>query len=358
MRILVTALIALVTAVAATGCGGSGGGSGSDDGGAQPMDTSTAAHRFLDAYVTSDGRVQRKDEGDDIVSEGQAYGMLIAEIAGRDDLAQTIWSWTKANLQRPDDLISWHADPSGKVLDQGSATDADVLLAYALLRYSGTDADSLHRDGQQLAHAVLQNETVDHHGAPVPVAGPWALTTPYSVDPSYWMPGVYDGLATLTGDQRWSQARAATVDIVSQLTGDGSTLPSDWATLDDSAKASGSGNGNPVQYGADAERMPIWFAYGCDDASKALAAKWWGLLSGQPGALALNLDGSVLNGTPFPVAYLGAAAAAHAAGDDDSADDLRGQAAQAAQQTPTYYGDAWLALSGALADGIIGGCRG
>jgi len=355
IRTLVTVLIALATALAAAGCGSGGSGSG-DNGGAQPMDTSTAAHRFLDTYVSSDGRVQRKDEGNDIVSEGQAYGMLIAEIAGRDDLAQSIWSWTKSHLQRPDDLISWHADPSGKVLDQASATDADILLAYALLRYSGTGADSLHQDGQQLAHAVLANETVTHDGAPIPVAGPWALNAPYSVDPSYWMPGIYDGLAKLTGDQRWTQARSATVAVVSQLTGNGSSLPPDWATLDQSAKATGSGGGNPVQYGADAQRMPIWFAYGCDDASKGLAASWWKLLSAQPGALALNLDGSPLNGNPFPVAYLGAAAAAHAAGDDDSANSLRAQAAQAAEQSPSYYGDAWLALSGGLADGIIGGC--
>jgi len=93
IRTLVTVLIALATALAAAGCGSGGSGSG-DNGGAQPMDTSTAAHRFLDTYVSSDGRVQRKDEGNDIVSEGQAYGMLIAEIARRDDLAQSIWSWT------------------------------------------------------------------------------------------------------------------------------------------------------------------------------------------------------------------------------------------------------------------------
>ena len=39
-----------------------------------------AADRFLAGYVTGDGRVIRRDQGGDIVSEGQAYGMLIAEV--------------------------------------------------------------------------------------------------------------------------------------------------------------------------------------------------------------------------------------------------------------------------------------
>ena len=53
-----------------------------------------AAAQFIDRYVTSDGRVIRHDQGGDIVSEGQAYGMLIAEIADRPELVRTIWSWT------------------------------------------------------------------------------------------------------------------------------------------------------------------------------------------------------------------------------------------------------------------------
>jgi endoglucanase len=37
-----------------------------------------AGRDFLDHYVEGDGRVVRRDEGGDVVSEGQAYGMLIA----------------------------------------------------------------------------------------------------------------------------------------------------------------------------------------------------------------------------------------------------------------------------------------
>ena len=39
--------------------------------------TRRVAGQFLDEYVEPDGRVVRRDEGGDVVSEGQAYGMLI-----------------------------------------------------------------------------------------------------------------------------------------------------------------------------------------------------------------------------------------------------------------------------------------
>jgi endo-1,4-beta-D-glucanase Y len=78
---------------------------------------SAAADRFLHRYVTSDGRVIRHDQGGDIVSEGQAYAMLIAESAGRPEVARTVWSWTRAHLGRPDGLFAWHASGSGAVED-------------------------------------------------------------------------------------------------------------------------------------------------------------------------------------------------------------------------------------------------
>jgi Glycosyl hydrolases family 8 len=173
--------------------------------------TTAAATRFLNRYVTSDGRVIRHDQGGDIVSEGQAYAMLIAEVAQRPALVRTIWSWTNERLGRPDGLFAWHATGSGQILNPQSATDADVLIAYALLRYRGADQAALQTAGRRAAAAVLANEAVTlPDGAPLLVAGPWARSSsPAIVDPSYLMPGVFDALAHLTGDARWDRASAA-----------------------------------------------------------------------------------------------------------------------------------------------------
>ncbi|MBO0846496.1 MAG: hypothetical protein J2P22_13885 [Nocardioides sp.] len=316
---------------------------------------------FLSTYVTSDGRVLRHDQGDDIVSEGQAYGMLIAELAGRDDVVRSIWSWTHAHLATPDGLLSYHADSQGKVLDAQPASDADVLASYALLRYDGPGAASLHRDGRTLAAAVLEHETVtDSSGRPVLTAGPWATSDPAVVDPSYLMPGVFEELARLTGDDRWRAMAASSVDLVDQVTQHGHQLPPDWARLQGDRlvpTGTGGGSGTP-QYGPDAQRVPLWFAAACDARARSLAAAWWTVLQQQTrsSATALSLGGDVIDGSGSTVALLAAQASARAAGDDAGATALQRGAVQTDEGNPTYYGGAWLALADGLHDGRVTGC--
>jgi endoglucanase len=315
--------------------------------------------------VTADGRVIRHDQGGDIVSEGQAYGMLIAEAAGKPRLVRTIWSWTDARLRRSDGLFAWHASGAGQVEDPASATDADVLIAYALLSYKGADQSALHSAGRGVARAVLSNEAVrGPSGGPILVAGPWARSTApgATVDPSYLMPGVFDALARLTGDQRWRRAADTAIVLIRRLTDDGRRLPPDWAQLSGSrlmpvAQPNG---GAGVQFGPDAARIPIWFATACDQGARALAADWWRNVlhtNGGATATALSLTGATITPGSSPLTALAAAAAATAAGDIARARDLRARAETLAQRSPTYYGDAWAALGPALLDARINPCR-
>ncbi len=109
---------------AAAGCGGPGPAPP-----AQP-----AAAGFLAADAQPDGRVARTDQGNDTVSEGQAYGMLAAEATGDSAAFGRIWGWTRAHLQLPDGLFAYHADAAGKVISAEPASDADLLIAWVLLR--------------------------------------------------------------------------------------------------------------------------------------------------------------------------------------------------------------------------------
>jgi endoglucanase len=241
----------------------------------------------LDRYVTGDGRVIRHDQGGDIVSEGQAYAMLTAEVAGRPALVRTIWSWASAHLGGSDGLFAAHANGAGHVEDPQSATDADTLIAYALLRYTGPDQDALRNSGRRVADAVLARESVSlPDGAPLPVAGPWATSkNPPVVDPSYLMPGVFEALASLTGDARWHGAAAAATTMIAGLTDSGTRLPPDWAGLAHGrlVPIANPGGGAGVQYGFDAARLPIWFATACTAGARRLAANWWRHVLGSDG---------------------------------------------------------------------------
>src|SRR6476469_8940272 len=114
-----------------------------------------AGKKFLDEYVEPAGRVVRRDEGGDVVSEGQAYGMLIAVAVGDETRFRSIWKWTKTNLRRADGLLAWRwAD--NKVTDVNSAADADLDAARSLLLAGRRSvARELPETGRRLALASL-----------------------------------------------------------------------------------------------------------------------------------------------------------------------------------------------------------
>jgi endoglucanase len=80
-------------------------------------------------YVLPDGRVTRPDQGNDTVSEGQAYGLLLAEAAGKPAVFGRIWRWTQVHLQLPSGLFAYHANSAGRVISTQPASDADLLIA-------------------------------------------------------------------------------------------------------------------------------------------------------------------------------------------------------------------------------------
>ncbi|SDG23771.1 glycosyl hydrolase family 8 [Sulfitobacter delicatus] len=86
------------------------------------------------AYLNESGRVI--DDGNDGIShsEGQAYGLLLAQAFGDRDAFRRIEGWTQSKLAiRPDGLMAWKWQADG-VADLRNATDGDLLRAWALLR--------------------------------------------------------------------------------------------------------------------------------------------------------------------------------------------------------------------------------
>jgi endo-1,4-beta-D-glucanase Y len=73
-----------------------------------------SARAFLSRYVAADGRVLRRDQGGDVVSEGQAYAMLVSVAVGDRATFGRVWSWTRTHLQRRDGLLAsgcWRRRP-------------------------------------------------------------------------------------------------------------------------------------------------------------------------------------------------------------------------------------------------------
>lgn len=326
------------------------------------------AARFLSKYVQPDGRVVRLDQGGDTVSEGQAYGMLLAEALGEYGVFNRIWTWTRDHLQLTSGLFAFHANPAGQIISPEPASDADLLIAWALLRYRGPGAAALHLDGHVVADAILAHEVVSGpDGTLVLTAGPWATGPSATLDPSYWSMPAFEGLARLTGNSQWNRLAAGAISLTSTLTQRGRLLPPDWAVLstdgtDAAVRPEPAPNGSApyVQYGPDAERTVVWFATSCDPQARALAARWWQLLRAhhRAHAFALSLRGGVLDPVKGPLPLVASASAAKAAGDSAAAQRLLQEAVAQQRSYPTYYGGAWAALGFTLLDsGDLSACQ-
>jgi endo-1,4-beta-D-glucanase Y len=307
---------------------------------------------WVEGSGSEKGRVVRRDQGGDTVSEGQAYGMLTA-LGVRDEKSfAAIWSWTRHNLQRSDGLLAWRWQ-NGKVVDDQPASDADLDTARALVLAGKTfDEPSYTKAGTALGGRILDELTASTPDGRILLPGLWAQSSgPWSYNPSYASPATFDQLATATKDPRWRELASGSRSVTTKIL-QSTALPSDWAQV----KADGSvvplpsptGSAGTVQYGYDAGRVALRYAESCSAPDVALAAKLAGPLgTTAPLPMQLDLGGTALNKNQRPLAYVARAAARASAGDRSGAQsDLR-QADVLAQTTPTYYGAAWDAL-GAL----------
>src|ERR1700728_2769401 len=219
------------------------------------------APAFLTRYLAPDGRVSRRDQGGDTVSEGQGYAMLLAVAADNRGAFNSAWQWDVANLQLPDRLSSYHWQ-SGTVVGKDPATDADLDIAWALvLGATRFDHPAYRSDGLQIAASILANETVIVAGRLELVAGPWARSVPYAIDPSYFSPEAMAALAQASGDPRWTELLDdSAVLVVSLDGGPGARLPPDWASLQVTGQVQAAGapsTKTTPAYGLDAQRVPV-----------------------------------------------------------------------------------------------------
>jgi endoglucanase len=328
-----------------------------------PADAARAsAKRFLDTYVEPNGRVVRRDQDGDTVSEGQAYALLLAVALDDAERFAGVWRWTERNLLRGDGLLAFRWK-DGKVIDKQSATDADLDGARALLLAARRfDKPAYRRAGVRMGRGILKHETIDVENEPVLVAGPWARD-PVFVNPSYFAPRSYRTIGGASAADRWSEVADSSRALLNTLTSP-NRLPPDWARIDRTGTVAPSGPpsspGELPRYGFDAVRVPIRMAESCDASDRGIAAQLWPLLeragAGRE-AVELTVDGDPLAAARHPAAMAAAAAAAHAAGEGEAASALLDAADAQDRREPTYYGAGVLALTRIMLDTeLLGPC--
>jgi len=238
--------------------------------------------RYKKHFVSPEGRVIDTGNGGITHSEGQGYGMILAEAYGDRATFDRIWNWTKTNLQtRPDDkLFSWLWRPSsegGSVADPNNASDAEILIAWALVRASkrwGVYAYEQAAAGILVELKRLAVKDTPHGPVLLPGVQGFDLDNALIINPSYYIFPAFDAVSKTFPGGGWNQLGMSGLAMIpASRFGKWSLIP-DWVR--DEGGIYGLKTQFPPDFGYNAIRVPLHIAWS-DPRSPLLApfADFW-----------------------------------------------------------------------------------
>jgi endoglucanase len=322
-----------------------------------PADPWPHWQRYLQAFASPDGRVIDRTAGDRSTSEGQAYALFLALVAGDRPRFEKVLRWTEENLAQGDlgrHLPAWlwgrHRDGRWAVLDPNPASDADLWLGYALLEAGRLWSEPRHDAlGRRVLANVAAREVVE-----LPSLGAMLLPAPHGftlddgrgwrLNPSYVPPQLLRRVAAAGVPGPWRAVLDSSARMLRETAGRG--VVADWVAY----APRGGFRADPVsgRVGSyDAIRSYLWvgmLAEG-DPLRRELAPAVDGLLRvlSERGALPEKIDVRTLRGDGrAPVGFYAALLPLAGRADPAAAARLRERVASAAKDglfgdPPTYY---------------------
>lgn len=306
-------------------------------------DVKAAFEKWKADTVTADGaggflRVKRpKDPGleaNSTVSEGIAYGMLIAVYMGDQSLFDALWKYEQLWLDK-NGLMDWYISANGKDrLGTGAASDADEDMAWALLMADkqwggkGSLNDSYLNIAKHQIEQVYNTEIQDDKLLkPGDTWGGWS-----TVNPSYFAPSYYRTFAKVSGNDKWNQVLETSYEMLAKSlnSANGNTdngLVPAWCTSEGAPNANVWMSGDaPTHYQYDSCRTPFRIGLDYCQNGEARAKDYVAKTSQFFAAIGAKqiVDGYDLKGTPRPQ-YQGGQSAAFV-----------GPAVVGAMSNPTY----------------------
>lgn len=272
----------------------------------------TAFDTWSNTFVAAQGaglRVVRTSNQNDTVSEGIAYGMLIAVYLNERGLFDGLWTYAKSHFDQYG-LMNWHITAEGQTASDGSgsAADADEDMAWALLMASAQWSSGTYLEEAKAVIAAMYRTTIAPDGMLKP-GDSWGGTT--RTFPDYFSPAYYRVFAQVTDNPTWAGPIIdRNYEILAAVSGEHGLVPD--STTGDLQ--------NMGTYGYDACRTPWRMAmdycfYG-EPRAKAYLDKAGAFFDGQGVSNigdGYSLDGTK-TGTSQNMAFIGPAGTAGMAG--------------------------------------------
>jgi endoglucanase len=222
---------------------------------------------YQSRFITADGRVVDTGNGGISHSEGQGYAMLLA--VAFDDPAEfaRLWRWTERNLQvRDDHLFAWQWRPDAQtgeeIADRNSASDGDLLIAWALARAALRWGEKGYRAAARaIAEDVLAKLTLATAGRRILLPGPAGFVHDdvATVNLSYWIFPAFAELTLIAPAPAWQELSESGVALLREARFGPWRLPPDWLTLNRPLRPSPR---FPPMFGYNAIRIPLHLVWG------------------------------------------------------------------------------------------------
>ncbi len=280
-------------------------------------------------------KIIRPENGNDTVSEGIGYGMLMGVFMNDQPMFDTLWSYAKSHNDGRG-LMTWCIPGGANSCSGGnSATDGDEDMAYALLMASKQwpSKASYASDATSLINAIMQYEVEVSSNVLKPGD---AFGGAGEMNPSYLAPSYYRAFAKATGNSKWMDVLTASYGIISKASGQYGLVPN-WASSSGSGVAGPVSDGSGPNFGYDACRTPFRVAIDYCLNGDSNAHDYAGLIAGFYGSKATAtttsaiMDGytpsggnpsGTLGDYPAGMAFIGPGAVAAMAVGNDSFRDI------------------------------------
>jgi endo-1,4-beta-D-glucanase Y len=198
-------------------------------------------------------KVIRPENGNDTVSEGIGYGMLIGVFMNDQPMFDTLWAYGKSKNDGKG-LMTWCIpNATGSCSGSGSATDGDEDMAYALLMASKQwSGGTYSADAMTLIKAILAHDVSGNI-----LEGGDGFNNASELDPSYFAPSYYRAFAAFdTADaSAWMGVLNESYSILAAATGADGLVPN-WVNPSGAGITSVDATNGPY-FGYDACRIPF-----------------------------------------------------------------------------------------------------
>lgn len=236
-------------------------------------------------HFIEQGRVV--DDGNNKIShsEGQGYGMLLAEINNDKSTFDQLWRWTQKNLYREDiGLFSWRYNP-GKhdASDRNNATDGDLLIGWALLRAGKRWANNDYISAsEKIQKALLSHAVITWAGKTVMLPGSFGFKHKgfINLNPSYFLFPAWQDFYTYSHRSKWKVLIDDGMQLLDTMRFGSQRLPTDWVMLDENGHVTPATEW-PTRFSFDAIRIPLYLNwYQKNLPQNAIFSDYWKKLPG------------------------------------------------------------------------------